>query len=107
MASEGGLVVALDTDLTPELEKEGLAREIVRHIQDLRKQADYNLTDRVLVQFNTSGKVAEAIAAHQEAIASEVLAEALEPVEEPAGDVIETTDIDDVALTLAVRRATA
>ena len=50
--SEGGLVVALDTTITPELLSEGDARELVRNIQDLRKDADYAISDRIIVQLD-------------------------------------------------------
>ncbi|HZU87077.1 MAG TPA: isoleucine--tRNA ligase, partial [Anaerolineaceae bacterium] len=62
VASEGAYLAALVTDLTPELVKEGLARELVRRIQDLRKQADFDIADRVRVYFRASPGLAEAIA---------------------------------------------
>jgi len=104
VAGEGGLVVALDTVVTPELEQEGLAREVVRRVQDLRKQADYQLTDRIVVQYNASGSLAEAIAAQREMIASEVLADALEAVVSPTGDKVLEDTVDDAPLVLAVKR---
>jgi len=48
--SEGGFVVALDTAITPELLSEGDARELVRNIQDMRKDADYAISDRIVVE---------------------------------------------------------
>ncbi|MBN2389169.1 MAG: hypothetical protein JXR84_00510, partial [Anaerolineae bacterium] len=83
---------------------EGLAREIVRRVQDLRKQADYQLTDRIVVQYSASGSLAEAIAAQHEMIASEVLAADLEAVDAPAGDKVLEDTVDDESLILAVRR---
>ncbi|HYO25467.1 MAG TPA: class I tRNA ligase family protein, partial [Lacipirellulaceae bacterium] len=50
--SEGGLVAALDTTITPELLSEGDARELVRNIQDMRKDADYAISDRIAVQLD-------------------------------------------------------
>ncbi len=50
--SDGGLVVALDTTITPELLSEGDARELVRNIQDMRKDADYAISDRIVVQLD-------------------------------------------------------
>ena len=47
--AEGGVLVALDTSITPELEREGLARDLVRQIQELRKAADYKVDDRIQV----------------------------------------------------------
>ncbi|MDY0019907.1 MAG: DUF5915 domain-containing protein, partial [Anaerolineae bacterium] len=105
VAGEGGLVVALDTKLTPELEQEGLAREIVRRVQDLRKQADYQLTDRIVVQYKADGPLAEAITAFKEAIAAEVLANTLEASSAPEGDKVLEDTIDAYAVVLGVRRA--
>ena len=104
VAGEGGLVVALDTAITPELAQEGLAREIVRRVQDLRKQADYDLTDRISVTYRAKGKLAEAIAAHGGKIADEVLADRFESADAPAGDRVLEDTIDGCAVTLAVAR---
>lgn len=104
VAGEGGLVVALDTAVTPELEQEGLAREVVRRVQDLRKQADYNLADHIFVQYKASGKLGEAILAQTAVIAGEVLANRLEAVESPDGDKVLSEELEGDTLVLAVRR---
>ncbi len=104
VAGEGGLVVALDTELTPELEQEGLAREFVRRVQELRKQADYQLTDRVVVAYRAEGLLAEAVWIFREEIAAEVLADALEPADAPAGDRVLEDTVDGHPLVVAVRR---
>ncbi len=49
VASDQGVVLSLDFTVTPELEREGIARELVRTIQDLRKEADYGVSDRILI----------------------------------------------------------
>lgn len=49
VASDQGIVLSLDFAVTPELEREGIARELVRTIQDLRKEADYGVSDRILI----------------------------------------------------------
>ncbi|MEM7408089.1 MAG: isoleucine--tRNA ligase [Pseudomonadota bacterium] len=73
-AEDLGYLVALDTTLTPELEREGLAREIVRTIQDSRKQAGLNIDDRIELHLGGSPAVLDAVATHREFIANEVLA---------------------------------
>jgi isoleucyl-tRNA synthetase len=78
MASEGGLTVALDLKITPELAKEGLARELVRLIQDARKAAGLDVVDRIELTVEASGSVRDAVAAHRDWIAGEVLATDLE-----------------------------
>jgi isoleucyl-tRNA synthetase len=74
VASEGGVTVALELEVTPELRREGVARELVRMIQDARKGAGLEVTDRIELAVETSGEVAEALAAHREEVASETLA---------------------------------
>ena len=74
VAAEGGLVAALVTDLTPELVREGLAREVVRRVQELRKSSGFQISDRIRVRFHASTQIAQAIAEHHEYIAGETLA---------------------------------
>jgi isoleucyl-tRNA synthetase len=74
VASGGGLTVALDLALTPELERAGLVREIVRLIQDARKSAGLDVTDRIEVWWTADGAPAQALEEHQDSLAAEVLA---------------------------------
>ena len=99
------VTVALDTALTPELRAEGLAREVTSRIQSLRKEAGYELTDRISVRYGAVGAVADAIAAHADAIQAETLATALSPAEAPRGDAEAHADLDGDELRLAVLRA--
>jgi isoleucyl-tRNA synthetase len=73
VASEGAYLAALQTELTPELVREGLAREFVRRVQDLRKQADFDIADRILMQVSASPELDQAIREHQEYIMGETL----------------------------------
>ena len=73
VASEGALLAALVTDLTSELEKEGLAREFVRRIQDLRKQADLEIADRIKVYYVATPKLQSAVEAFKDYIMAETL----------------------------------
>jgi isoleucyl-tRNA synthetase len=72
--SAEGLTVALDTTLTPELVNEGLAREFVNRVQNMRKDAGLSVTDRIRIYFESSGKVAAAISGMSDYIKSETLA---------------------------------
>jgi isoleucyl-tRNA synthetase len=74
VASEGGVTVALELEVTPELRREGVARELVRMIQDARKAAGLQITDRIELAVEASGDPAEALAAYREEIAAETLA---------------------------------
>ncbi len=77
--SEGNLVVALDTEITPELAAEGLAREFVRRVQDLRKSAGLEVSDHIRVFYAASPKLAAAIETFREYIMGETLADELTP----------------------------
>jgi isoleucyl-tRNA synthetase len=74
VASEGDVTVALELEVTPELRREGVARELVRMIQDARKAAGLQVTDRIALAVETSEEPADALAAHREEIAAETLA---------------------------------
>ena len=74
VASGGGLTVALDLTLTPELERAGLFREVVRLVQEARKNAGLEVSDRIELTWAAEGTVARALEEHAEALAAEVLA---------------------------------
>jgi isoleucyl-tRNA synthetase len=73
--AESEAQVALDTRITESLAGEGMAREVVRHVQDTRKKADLEMEDRIELYLDTiSDKLRHAIAAHKDYIAGETLA---------------------------------
>ncbi len=72
VARESGLVVALDTALTPELEAEGLARELAHKLNDLRKEAGLEIADRIALRYD--GPIAATLERYHDAVAEEVLA---------------------------------
>ncbi len=78
VASKGRLTVALDITVTPALESEGHAREFVNRIQKIRKDADFELTDRVLVKVVASENLTKSLAAFKPYICAEILADTLE-----------------------------
>jgi isoleucyl-tRNA synthetase len=99
---EGGASVALDLTVTPELRLEGLARELVRAVQDLRKDAGLKVSDRIELAVEASGEVAEALAAHGEYLRAETLAVALHP--SPRGEGSRATvEIDGTPVRLWLR----
>ncbi|HUG88500.1 MAG TPA: isoleucine--tRNA ligase [Actinomycetota bacterium] len=77
VASEGGVTVALDLELTEALRLEGLAREVVRAVQDARKGAGLDVADRIDLALRASGDLERAIEAHEGWIRGEVLAVSL------------------------------
>ncbi len=74
VAQDGAYLAALSTELTPELKAEGLAREFVRRVQDMRKQADFDIADRIKLYYKASDKLAAALKAHKQYVMGEVLA---------------------------------
>jgi isoleucyl-tRNA synthetase len=75
--SEDGVIVALDTELSDELIAEGLAREFVNRIQNMRKEAGFDVTDRIKIKFNGNTKLIEAINSFKNYVSNETLAEGL------------------------------
>ena len=72
--SAEGLTVALDTSLTPTLVNEGLAREFVNRVQNMRKDAGLSVTDRIRIYFESSGRLADAVSRMSAYVQSETLA---------------------------------
>jgi isoleucyl-tRNA synthetase len=104
---EGDVTVALDTEITPGLRAEGLAREAVKRIQNLRKEADFDVTDRIEIAYQGSDQIAGAVAEYGDWIRNETLALELQPSNTPGGEAVETFDIGDEQITIGVRRAEA
>ena len=85
-------VAALVTELTPELAQEGLAREFVRRVQDLRKSAELDVADRIELFVDASAGLRSAIEAHKEYITAETLTSSLVFGSPPEGaSVVEDT----------------
>ncbi|MCC8036935.1 MAG: isoleucine--tRNA ligase [Bacteroidales bacterium] len=102
VANDGALTVALDVTVTPELRREGIARELVNRIQNIRKNRDYDITDRIEVTIAPAELTDEAVEAFRDYIMGQVLASKLNvaPVENPAAD--EVLDIDGVPVTVKI-----
>jgi isoleucyl-tRNA synthetase len=82
VANKGNLTVALDVNVTAELEQEGNAREFVNRIQKIRKDSGFELTDRILVKVAAVNGMKESLAQFNNYICAEILADALEIVPE-------------------------
>ncbi len=77
-ASENGITIALATELTPELENEGFAREFVSRVQNLRKELNFDVTDRIRIAFEVPANRLAALDVNRDYICEETLALALE-----------------------------
>ncbi len=102
VAEEGGYVVALETELTPELRREGLSRDFVRLVQDARKSADLRIEDRIRVAYSAvpDGEIAATVVAFGAFIVGETLADELRAGEPETGAFAVTTDAKGQPLTL-------
>lgn len=104
-AAEGSYLAALVTELTPELELEGLAREVVRRVQDLRRQADLKVDDRIKVMYHATDRVHSAIEANKSYVMDETLSVEFASVEAPSGLARTEHSFDGEELVIALERA--
>ncbi len=102
--TEDGLTVALDTTLTPELRREGWVRECVNRIQNMRKEADFAVTDRISIHVVAPTELWDALAASADHIRQETLAVTLEPGEPAASDIRKDWEIESFTLSLYLTR---
>jgi isoleucyl-tRNA synthetase len=104
--TKADLVVVLDLHLDDILFQEGLAREIVRHIQTLRKEADYRLDDRIIAGvFTDDSALAAALHTFEDYIRSEVLAAAVVTVDDPDWGARKTVKVDEADFVVAIKPA--
>ena len=99
-STNNNVTVVLDTNLTPELVEEGFVREIISKVQTMRKEADFNVTDRIKVYHDGNAKIAEILAAND--IKGDVLAD--EVVAGAGGELSKEWNINGEKVTLGVAR---
>ena len=103
VANEGRLTVALDITVTEELRKEGLARELVNRIQNLRKSNGFDITDKITVTVLSSDEMDEAIKEYNEYIANQVLAVSIEITDHAISDAT-VLDFEDFNLSVRIEK---
>ncbi|MBN1955829.1 MAG: isoleucine--tRNA ligase [Anaerolineae bacterium] len=103
VAAEYGVTVAVDTTLTPELVAEGLAREVIRRLQTLRKEAGFRLDDRIATVYQAEGELEKAVLGWRDLVAAETLSVEFAAGEPDAGMVVAEFQIDGDALKLGVK----
>ncbi len=104
VSEEYGYLAALKTELTDDLIREGLAREFVRRIQTLRKDADFEISDRITVSYQAGEKVRAAVETYRDYIQTETLADALIEAAPENGARSEAFEIDGESVVIGVRR---
>ncbi len=100
--SEGSLVVAIETNLTRELVREGLAREFINKVQNMRKDESYDVTQRITVHYGADDELSEAIEEHADYIQNEVLALGLKRVSDVTVHDAEEKDINGMVCRIAI-----
>ncbi|MBL7782681.1 MAG: isoleucine--tRNA ligase [Saprospiraceae bacterium] len=98
VASESALTVALDVHMTPELQAEGTARDLVNRIQNIRKDKDFNVTDRITVTLEKHQAILAAVEQFHEYIKAEVLATDLVLADEVEGEKVELDDVVSIGI---------
>lgn len=98
VANDGNLTVALDVTITDELRREGIARDIVNRVQNIRKGRDYDIVDKIALVFEPNEATDDAIRAFSDYIARQVLAVSVNVAPLPADAVVETLDLDGIEI---------
>ena len=104
VANEGRLTVALDITVTEELRKEGLARELVNRVQNIRKSSGFDITDKVNITILSNEAIDAAVVEYKEYISNQVLAASIEIADEAVSDAVEL-DFEDFKLLVKVEKA--
>lgn len=105
VAEDGSYVVALQTGLTPELIAEGYAREVVRRVQDLRKTAELDVSDRIRLYLTGDAALLQAVLQHREYVSAETLTVQLEFADSPVGAVLAQDEVEGKKLVLGLCKA--
>ena len=103
MTEEDGYVVALNTELTELLEDEGFARELVHRIQNMRKQAGFEVSDRITLSYRATPRLEQAISAFRDYIRTETLCLKFEAGDD--GDFIVSEKINGQETRIAISKA--
>ena len=104
VASEGKLTVALDITITDELRREGVARELVNRIQNIRKESGFEVTDKISVEIEATELTTPAVESFADYIAQQTLAVDVKAVSTPAGAFVVDSEIDEDPLKIAVTK---
>ena len=104
VTSEGKLTVALDITVTDDLRREGVARELINRIQNIRKDSGFEVTDRIRVEIEAKEAVVGAVAAYADYIGQQTLARDVRTAALPEGEFVVESEIDEEPLKIAVTK---
>lgn len=102
VANEGKLTVALDVTVTDELRYEGIAREFVNRIQNIRKESGFDVTDKITVLIENHELISKAVDRHADYIGSQTLATKVAVVSDFANGNVREVEIDDMIIKVSV-----
>jgi isoleucyl-tRNA synthetase len=106
VANEGAITVALDINITKELRQEGLARELINRIQNIRKESGFEVTDKISILIEKHDLINDAIGRHGEYIGSQTLADNISLTDRIDNNKSKRIDIDDdVYINIRITRA--
>ena len=94
VANEGNLTVALDITVTDELRREGVARELVNRIQNIRKTSGFDITDKIDVYIASNEETDQAVKEYRDYMSRQVLANTFEIVDTLSGEGVSELDFD-------------
>ncbi len=103
VANEGSLTVALDINVTQELKEEGIARELINRIQNLRKESGFDVTDKIRLEIGSHAEIDEAVGHFSQYIASQVLADSVE-LTENRGEHSKDIEIDEIRTFIKIEK---
>ena len=104
VASDGGYAVGVSLEVTPELADEGVTREIVHVLQNIRRSAGFNIEDRIYAYIEASDGVSDALRRHEKYLAEEVLADQTVFARAPKGATLGKIEINGEEVILGVER---
>src|SRR3989339_347483 len=99
VANEGSLTIALDITVTDELRHEGIAREFINRIQNIRKESGFEVTDKVFIQIQKHEAINEAIMIHKNYMATQTLAKTIDLVDNLEQNTSKTVELDETITT--------
>jgi isoleucyl-tRNA synthetase len=104
VASEQGVTVALDSTLSESLVLEGIARELVNRVQNLRKDKGFEVTDTIALTIEKHSRLQEAVQANESYVMSEILAQKIQFIDKNADG--ETLSFDDIETMISIHKPT-
>jgi isoleucyl-tRNA synthetase len=102
VAVDGKLTVALDVNITNELLQEGIAREFINRLQNLRKDMDFEVTDKIIVQVERNEQITDALNKHKNYICAEILAQDLQVIDSVTNT--KTLEINDITINVTIKK---